>query len=458
MATMLSTKQFWGALVIAAGALCVARPALAGDEDEGSGGGDEGSSSSSSSSSTSTSSSSSGAPKSPDCGKGGSSSSGGAEDPGQKTNKTELSEVQTSYTGAIMLRGEQEVTFDSVVPGTVGDESYQADGRYAYFSGNTLYAGVQDDVGNFVDIIAEFFWFESSLKRGSDFYVAVLKARTSPNLKEWVLERKNDGFTGKFVADQESTLYVKAQTALTGDGAFRWDWSIPFDNYGWDKYGNITMETKYGVDVCAEGAAQKAISGEPGGVPVEANVQAKGYFNWNYAVQTKYEVTLWRWEVIVHGSAGDIQWQMNLHSPDREKQNAYHEFFLVMQADQGKPFHLDWLEVGGAVKKPIPFWWDEHRALSAAVTGITLYPPQLPPPPPSDNGTGGSAGVPDPDDYPGEPVDNADGSDDDRPSAPWRSHPEELGYGCALGAGAGSGGWALVLGLGLLVGLRRRRG
>ena len=49
-----------------------------------------------------------------------------------------LSDSDTSYAGAIMLRGNHEVTMESVVPGYVGDESYQADGRYAYFSGNTL--------------------------------------------------------------------------------------------------------------------------------------------------------------------------------------------------------------------------------------------------------------------------------------------------------------------------------
>ncbi|MBI4701327.1 MAG: hypothetical protein HY744_09240 [Deltaproteobacteria bacterium] len=449
MSVTSSSRLLWPALAagVSLGALCLASPAVAGDGDEGGGTG------------SSASSSTSGAPKKPDCNKGAGGDGSAPEDQGQKTNKTELSEAQTNYTGAIMLRGEQEITFDSVVAGSVGDESYQADGRYAYFSGNTLYAGVQDDVGNFVDVIAEFFWFESSIDRGSDFYVGVIKARTSPNLKEWVLERINDGISGSFLPDGQATVFIKAQTALTGDGAFRWDWSIPFDNYGWDKYGNITMETKYGLGVCAEGAMQKALSGEPGGVPVEANVQAKGYFSKNYSVQTKYEVTLWRWEVVVHNSADDIEWQMNLHSPDREKQNAYHEFFLVIQADQGKPFHLDWLEVGGAVKKPIPFWWDEHRALSAAVTGITLYPPQLPPPPPGEGGSGQGGGSPDPDEHPpgsgGSP--GSSSGNDGAPSAPWHAASTDQSSGCALGGDAGRSGWLGLLGLGLLFGLRRSR-
>ncbi len=367
-----------------------------------------------------------------------------------------LSDTETSYKGAIMLRGNHEVTMESVVPGYVGEEWYQADGRYAYFSGNTLYAGVQDDENNYVDMIAEFFWFESSIERGSDFYVAVVKARTSPNLQDWRLEDHGNGFLGYFVPDNEATLYLRAQTDVTaGSGAFRWDWSVPFDNYGWDAYGNITMETKYGLGINGEGAAQKAYETPEGStIPVEANVQAKGFFNSDYQVQTKYEVTLWRWEIVVHGSAGQIDWQMNLHSKDRENQNAYHEYFIAMQSDQGVPFKLDWLEVGGSVKKPVALWWDEHRSLSAAVTGLVLRPPQLPPPPPTDdgeendNGEDGTGGAPPTDDGPA-----------DQPGAP--SQPSSVNNfyerGCALGGSSNGDGWLALGALGLLLGLRRRR-
>jgi MYXO-CTERM domain-containing protein len=362
-----------------------------------------------------------------------------------------LSDTETSYKGAIMLRAGQELTMETVVPGYVGDESYQADGRYAYFSGNTLYAGVQDDQGNYVDMIAEFFWFESSLDRGSDFYVGVVKARTSPNLKDWVLDRKGNDFVGAFVPDDEATLYLRAQTDVShGEFAFRWDWSIPFDNYGWDAFGNITMETAYGLSVNAEGSAQKAFDANVQGVPVEANVQAKGYFNKSYQVQTKYEVTLYRWEIIVHGGAGQIDWQLLLHSGDRERQNAYHEYFIVMQADQGVPFRLDWLEVGGSVKNPKWYWFDEHRPLSAAVTGIVLRPPQLPPPPPSNDGT-----------------DEPEAAEDD-PEAPLAPPSDPIGEGesetrtyyaegCDVSGRDAGAGWLALVGLGLFGGLRRRR-
>jgi len=369
------------------------------------------------------------------------------EDESQPGSNSGLSDTETNYTGAIMLRGGQEVTFDTVVPGYVGDESYQADGRYAYFTGNTLYAGVQDNENNYVDMIAEFFWFESSLDRGSDFYVAVVKARTSPNLQDWVLEHQGDSFLGYFLPDDEATLYLRAQTEVAqGNGGFRWDWSIPFDSYGWDAYGNTTMETKYGLSVNAEGSAQKAFDTNVEGVPVEANVQAKGYFNSSYQVQTKYEVTLWRWEVVVHGSAGQIDWQMNLHSHDREKQNAYHEYFIVMQADQGVPFKLDWLEVGGSVREPIPFWFDNHRSLSAGVTGIVLRPPQLPPPPPSDEGESDGNGTAPPSE---PPSGGEQPRDPGTPGSPDVNHNNSY-YGCSASPVRDANGrWAWLAALAL---------
>ena len=69
------------------------------------------------------------------------------------TAQAELNTAQTSYVGAIMLEGNVDVTFND----------YQAmDGEtqnsYAYFNGNSLYIGHEDDSGNRVDAIVEFFW------------------------------------------------------------------------------------------------------------------------------------------------------------------------------------------------------------------------------------------------------------------------------------------------------------
>ena len=98
----------------------------------------------------------------------------------------DLAEAQTSYTGAVMLSGDVDVTIGDVYTGA-NAESTQQD--YAFFSGNTLYFGTQDENGNNVDSIIEFYWFESSIDRESDFYVAIVKARSSPNVNDdWYLD------------------------------------------------------------------------------------------------------------------------------------------------------------------------------------------------------------------------------------------------------------------------------
>ena len=154
-----------------------------------------------------------------------------------------VSDAETTFKGAQMLTGEIDVDFGEVTVGMGEDDD---NFRYAFFSGNTIYAGVEDRHGNTIDMIAEFFWFESSLDRGSDFWVAVVKARTSPRLEEgWLLDLTD-----------EPILSVQAETLNEDRNAgFRWDWSVPFESYGWDAYGNITMESVYGIGSAAEGSA-----------------------------------------------------------------------------------------------------------------------------------------------------------------------------------------------------------
>jgi hypothetical protein len=99
------------------------------------------------------------------------------------TANAELATAETSYIGAIMLEGNVDVTFSDY--NAMDGNNQQA---YAYFNGNSLYVGQEDDDGNRVDAIVEFFWFESSIDRGSDFYVAVIKARSNLVLNKnlWV--------------------------------------------------------------------------------------------------------------------------------------------------------------------------------------------------------------------------------------------------------------------------------
>jgi hypothetical protein len=87
-----------------------------------------------------------------------------------------LSESDTSYTGATILEGDLDVTFENVIDVELKEDTYP----YAFFEGNTLYLGNSDILDNSVDAIVEFFWFESSIDRATDFYVAVIKVRSTP--------------------------------------------------------------------------------------------------------------------------------------------------------------------------------------------------------------------------------------------------------------------------------------
>ena len=79
----------------------------------------------------------------------------------------------TNFKGARILGGDGDVDIlGTVGPGMYGDEDHE---RYWFWEGKTLYLGVSDPGSkNSVDAIVEFYWFESSIPRGSDFYVMLL--------------------------------------------------------------------------------------------------------------------------------------------------------------------------------------------------------------------------------------------------------------------------------------------
>ena len=299
--------------------------------------------------------------------------SGSSSGSSSSSSASDVSDAETSFKGAIMLQSGIDVTFGEVTSGILEDDDNY---RYAFFSGNTLYAGVEDMYGNTTDMIAEFFWFESSIERGSDFWVAVVKARTTPNLEEgW-----------KLLVEDEPVLSLHAETFNDmGNSGFRWDWSLPFESYGWDSYGSVTMESSYGLNTNAEGASMVAFEYEnkddvEGGTlteEVKATVQSKGYMNDSYQIQTKYQITLWRWEMMVQGTPSDMDWDLYLDSWDRQEQNAYHEFMVVMQADEGKGFNLERLELSGNTTDPRWYWWDAKSTVSIAVNDIRISRPDI---------------------------------------------------------------------------------
>ena len=159
-----------------------------------------------------------------------------------------LSDSETSYTGATILEGDSDVWFEDFQPFSDSEETFP----YAFFEGNTLYVGNSDIYDNTIDAIVEFFWFQSSIDRGTDFYVAVIKTRVTPGhdcyYAPWDWAR---GAQCKLWADEWSdwgeypVLSVEAQTDVEREqGAFRWDWSIPFESYGINAYGQVTFQNR----------------------------------------------------------------------------------------------------------------------------------------------------------------------------------------------------------------------
>ncbi len=276
-------------------------------------------------------------------------------------DETSLSDTETSYSGAQILEGDRDVTFGDIGTGAYGSEEQD---RYAFFSGNTLYVGVEDEYGNALDAIVEFFWFESSIDRGSDFYVAVIKARTTPNVNDdWYL----------YVGD-EPVQSVQATADISGGTqAFRWDWSIPFESYGIDSYGDATLTTSYGIGTSSEGSAIVAETYDEDGVKAEGEIQAKGYLNADYKVQATYQVTLYRWEVDVRGSPDIMRWETYLNTSDRSEESAYYEYFLVMQAEEETTFTIEELDIGAALDE---WWWTVAGSLGVSLENIEVARPE----------------------------------------------------------------------------------
>ena len=108
------------------------------------------------------------------------------------------SDSGTNFQGARILKGDEDVVvMKDALPGIYDDTDSD---RYNYWEGSTLYFGVSnDDTGNNVDAIAEFYWFESSIPRGSDFYVMQLKVKSSPNTWDnWKLAH-NPNFIDEYI-------------------------------------------------------------------------------------------------------------------------------------------------------------------------------------------------------------------------------------------------------------------
>ena len=303
---------------------------------------------------------------------------------GGPTYASDFSDSETSYSGASILEGDWDVSFETATDIVGSEDTFP----YAFFEGNTLYVGNSDTNDNTIDAIVEFFWFQSSIDRGTDFYVAVIKTRVTPGhncyYAPWDWAR---GAQCKLWADEWSdwgehpVLTVEAMTDVSREqGAFRWDWSVPFESYGIDAYGQVTFQNAYGIGSDSEGAVmahgEYAID-EGEDIQAAGNVQVKGFHSSEYSVQTQYEVTLYEWDVFVDGRADLMAWDMYLNLGARETQSAYHEYFLSVQVEEGQAFMIDQLNFVGNFDTG---WYDPfHHELGLSLEGLTISQPYYEP-------------------------------------------------------------------------------
>lgn len=284
----------------------------------------------------------------------------------------DLSETQTGYIGAQLLSGDEQVTVAGIGEGRYPDDGEVRD-RYLFWQGDSLFAGVIDDAtSNRVDLVAEFYWFESSIPRNSDFYVVVLKVTSTPEPgTDWRIANPGNLVDDVLFRNIGPAQDVIASVDRSGDnGAIRWDWSVPFQNYRWEPERVIQVSQDYTAGAHVEGGAMKSVT-------EGVSIQAKGSADAKFRVSTRYTITLWRWEMRVSAGATDMEWQLTALDPEHSHDPGYHEYFLVLQAERGRPVHLDQLNVGSTLREHRWLRPDRFMDISAALEGVTISAPEL---------------------------------------------------------------------------------
>ena len=299
--------------------------------------------------------------------------------------ESEVSETDTSFVGARILKEGAEVSGGEPYTGIYEDIETQS---YGFWQGDTLFFGADnEETGNTVDGVAEFYWFESSIPKSADFYVMVLKVKSSPNIiDDWQLAQE-DNWLGEFLYDILPAQYVDVKMKNSGEaGAIRWDWSVPFQNYKWEPVKTINIQQSYsaGYDSSVSGGANGDVGwkGEfkEAGVLADAtagvNIQSKGYVNESYMVSSQYSVTLYKWEMVVLGGADDMIWNLII-STDGSTANdsAYHEYFVVIQAPQGELVHIEDINIGASFRNPNALWFDGWDHISMTLGDVIWGPP-----------------------------------------------------------------------------------
>ena len=284
----------------------------------------------------------------------------------------DLSATQTGYIGAQLLSGDEQVTVAGVSEGRYPDGDSVRD-RYMFWEGDSLFAGVIDEeTRNRVDMVAEFYWFESSIPRNSDFYVAVLKVTSTPEPStDWKIANPGNIVDDIMFRNIGPAQDVIASVDRSGEnGAIRWDWSVPFQNYRWEPERVIQVSQDYTAGARLEGGAMKSVT-------EGVNIQAKGSADAKFKVSTRYTITLWRWEMRVSAGATDMEWQLTALDPEHSHDPGYHEYFLVIQSERGRPVHIDQLNIGSTLREHLWLRPDRFMDLSAALEGITISAPEV---------------------------------------------------------------------------------
>ena len=303
------------------------------------------------------------------------------------------SDSGTNFQGARILKGDEDVVvMKDALPGIYDDTDSD---RYNYWEGSTLYFGVSnDDTGNNVDAIAEFYWFESSIPRGSDFYVMQLKVKSSPNTWDnWKLAH-NPNFIDEYIFfwnDVQPSQHVDIAVEEGGaHGSLRWDFSVPFETYKWEPVKVMQIHESFGAGYSVEaganlsGKAKAQKSFKEGAVVADltgdATIQSKGYVNSSFKVQSQYTITLYKWQMLVQSGGQELSYKLVLlphdDKPDNDSDSSYHEYLIVMQATRGTPVHITDVEIGGMFRHHIPFWFDSYDGVSAVIGDLWITPPR----------------------------------------------------------------------------------
>ena len=299
--------------------------------------------------------------------------------------ESQISEGDTSFVGARVLKSGVEIWGGDTYIGPYEDEETQ---RYGFWQGDTYFFGAENlDTGNTVDGVAEFFWFESSIPKSADFYVAVIKVKSAPNIiDDWQLSQE-DNWLGEFLYDIKAAQFLEVVMSEAGQsGAIRWDWSVPFQNYKWEPLKTINIAQSYsaGYDASISGdvdgnAGVKAEFKEAGvlaDATAGVDIQSKGYVNESFKVSSQYSVTLFKWEMVVQGGADDMAWNLIITKDgSTANDSAYHEYYVVIQAPQGDQVHLRDLNIGASFRNNNLLWFDGWDHISATLGDIIWTPP-----------------------------------------------------------------------------------